>query len=271
MKSNTQIGQGPSFTNRSPESLVALLFLLCATGCGGGNGNQSDDAVGARDAGTGPATCGPVLWLKFHEDSGTVAHDSSGNGNQGLLDGAGWGAGQCGGAVDLSGSEDDVEVASAPGLDLGAEYTISLWLWLDDWDPGNDGSGGAIVTKHRAFDDGNGWGLWIRSRSPVLAFFSTGVSNYPNGTTLIQKGRWYHVASTGSRVRNQVTLFVNGNPEATTEFWDVVPNAHPVVIGREDGLPGRQIDGRIEDLRIYARALSPTEIANLAGSPCSIN
>lgn len=58
----------------------------------------------------------PVGYWKFDEGSGSIAHDSSGNGQDGTVYGAGWTEGISDKALQFDGVDDYVEVPDNPSL-----------------------------------------------------------------------------------------------------------------------------------------------------------
>ena len=71
---------------------------------------------------------GLVAWWKFDETSGTVAYDSSGNGNDGnLTNGPTWTDGKIGGALSFDGHNDRVKLAHNMINGL-IDITVSFWF-----------------------------------------------------------------------------------------------------------------------------------------------
>ena len=71
---------------------------------------------------------GLVGWWKFDEGSGTVAYDSSGNGNNGnLTNGPTWTTGKVGGALSFDGENDYVDVPSIQSVN-GGGVTFAVWI-----------------------------------------------------------------------------------------------------------------------------------------------
>lgn len=79
--------------------------------------------VGVADA----ADADLVGWWAFDETSGTTAYDSSGHGNHGTLQGdPQWVAGRTGGALELDGDGDYVDIGSV-GMSVMDQRTLTGW------------------------------------------------------------------------------------------------------------------------------------------------
>ncbi|MDR4508200.1 MAG: hypothetical protein MRJ65_08190 [Candidatus Brocadiaceae bacterium] len=74
---------------------------------------------------TPTATPGPNLQAyEFNEGSGDRCHDSSGNGNNGAVNGATWSTGQNGAGLDYDGIDDSVDFTT--NLGITGELTVSV-------------------------------------------------------------------------------------------------------------------------------------------------
>ena len=70
-----------------------------------------------------------VGWWWFDEGGGTTAADSSGNKNNGaLMNGAPWGTGKFGKAVQLDGVDDYVQIPHSTTLCVSNEVTVMAWI-----------------------------------------------------------------------------------------------------------------------------------------------
>ncbi|MDH4241912.1 MAG: hypothetical protein OEW48_20310, partial [Phycisphaerae bacterium] len=73
------------------------------------------------------------LWM-LDEISGTIAYDSSGNGNNGTLIGdPQWVAGQIDGALDLDGAGDWVNCGNGASLTINSAITMAVWVKAPPW------------------------------------------------------------------------------------------------------------------------------------------
>ena len=84
-----------------------------------------------------------VGYWAFDEGLGSIAHDSSGNGLDGTLNGdPQWVAGQIGGALEFNGN-DFVEIPHSPLLSITDQITVAAWTYMS----ANASGEMAIVSK----------------------------------------------------------------------------------------------------------------------------
>jgi hypothetical protein len=84
--------------------------------------------IGIVDPNAANATL--LLHLPFDEGSGSIAHDTTGNGHDGtLINSPTWVAGHLGGAIHFSGATDYVTV---PDFPYGPEFSVSFWFKADN-------------------------------------------------------------------------------------------------------------------------------------------
>jgi hypothetical protein len=230
-------------------------------------GSSATVTIADDDVAPPPPTGDLLTHLQFDAGSGTIATDSSGNGNPGeLRNGASWAAGKSGTAASLDGVDDHVRVAASASLDaVSGQMTLAAWVYR----AANQAGWRAVATRQF----GTGW-----DDQYTLGFLDNGyrfgvhtTSGYPmlaGGTAPV--GQWVHMAGTydGSIVR----LYVNGAQVASSAAaGNVVSDGKPLLVGagQNDGTSAVQeaVAGRIDDLRLYKRALSAAEIQALAVPP----
>lgn len=87
-------------------------------------------------------------------------------------------------------------------------------------------------------------------------------------TTTASSGAWYHVAATfDTSSGHDCEVFVNGTSVATGSGSGNLPSINRIIIGatqRKSGQVINQFDGLIDDVRIFDRVLTTTEIKHLA-------
>lgn len=206
---------------------------------------------------------GLVGYWKMDEASwdGTAEEviDSSGNENHGQGIGATspptTGAGKFGNAGIFDGSEDQVKVIGCNYLKSGEnQFTLSAWIYPEGY--GND-FGPIIGTEY-----GNNLasGLTIASTDQLYFKDYPGSNSTQIGTLSLNE--WQHVTLTYNN--GTVTGYINGVKEKTFSFTKEDVDA-ATVIGRATNPWNtyRAFDGKIDEARVYNRALSPAEVRDL--------
>jgi hypothetical protein len=210
---------------------------------------------------TPPPATGLVAAYSFSEGSGTTTSDRAGKGNTGTLAGATWTtAGQAGRALSFDGVNDRVNVNDAASLDLTGGMTLEAWVYptaLSGWR--------TVVLKEMA--GGLVYALYAHDNAPWPAAYVrlSGVEVGVTGVSPLPLNAWTHLATTydGTTLR----LYVNG-VEAGSQAGG---GAIQVSTGRlrvgGNAVWGEWLAGRIDEVRIYNRALSPAEIQADMASP----
>lgn len=191
------------------------------------------------------------------DGTGSVALDSSGNGNHGTLqNGATWTSGEKAGAVLLDGQNDRVAIDPAPlAMDTWTAFTVSAWVKNDI----GTGSG---------TDDIISWWTWPGDLSWLLThhennqyYFEIGGKGWISGGAVSTE--WTHVAATytGSAMR----LYVNGSLVASANVSSgALPHsaANLLIGGQQDG--AHHFDGAIDEVLLYDYALTDEEVLALS-------
>jgi len=211
----------------------------------------------------GELPSGLVAYWSFDEGSGDVAHDYSGNGNDGMIYGADWVDAICGSALDFDGVDDYTECGNT--LLIEDDFTISSWIKFPDltaWDNRQ-----YIISKHK--EHANWSGGWILVVNPtgtiMFGHYSAGVEHITTEHSLItNEDQWYHVAITFDDNTNNYHLYLDGSEVMSlTADINILDNDFPVYIGamyNVDGLPDDFSTVIIDEVLIYDRALSYDEI-----------
>jgi hypothetical protein len=207
---------------------------------------------------------GLVGYWKMDEDdwNGTAGEviDSSGNGNNGTASGgATTNVGKFGNGGEFDGSDDYVDTGITDNIQNG-DFTVSLWM-----NPNTDGaSSGRLVNKDPT---GNGWSLsYGDPGNNRLRFFVRGMDDVSLDTgSIIDIGNWYHVIGVFDNTNNNRYLYVNGTLEAINMSDTGTPNINSAAIAIAAEAEDNTInfDGQIDEVRIYNRALSESEVKDL--------
>ena len=211
---------------------------------------------------------GIVAGYAFDDGSGTSAADASGHGITGTLtNGPAWAAGRYGGAISLDGNDDYVDLGNPTALRLTGSMTVSAWINSSSF-PADDAS---VVSKRGSIGfqldttlDGGPRTVGFKLTS------STGADMIRYGATALQTNTWYHVAGVYDAAAGTMTVYLNGQVDAGAQVGTITSTQQDspenVRIGRRAN-GGYLFNGRVDDVRIYDRALSATEIqADMAHS-----
>jgi hypothetical protein len=233
-----------------PVYLLALGYFLLAVG---------GTAVAAQTPDNKALDSDPQLagWWKFDETTGTTAADSSKRKHTGNLEGeftfdANSVDGRIGKALKLNGRDDLVRITGYKGVTGTGPRTITIWIKTEV-------PNGEIVSWGRN-DFGQMWILrFIRKHAGVTP---NGGYYYMSGD--IHDGEWHHVAvvvreAELPNLHDDVTLYLDGEIAEIDRIG--LLDLWPIETGSEQDVTiGKRFKGALDDLRIYARALSDEEI-----------
>ena len=231
--------------------------------------NASDDAAGMGDDGAtacAAPTSGLLVNYGFDETSGTAASDGSGNGSVGTLSGTGgpnWAPGRTGNALSFDGVDNQVSAAPNVSMDDLSAMTVCASIFPRSF--GASGLG-TIVDKSSNGLVG-GWNFYVENF--FVIGFETNYGQFAGGGS-IALGNWYHACASwdGSTGLTGISLYVDGVsvPQVDTgmEHGGFHSDASRVLnVGLTNG-GAREFDGLIENVRLYNRVLTPTEILSVA-------
>jgi YD repeat-containing protein len=279
--SDSQVEYGPTVAYGSSAPLAAALVTSHSQTLSGLAPNTLYHyRVKSRDAAGNLATSADVTFLTlptittglvgywaFDAGSGTTAVDSSGNGNTGtLVNGPTWSAGRLNQGLSFDGLSAYVNVPHTTALNA---YPLTVAVWIKT----NTTTGvRGIVNKYVAGST-NGYQVFLNNGT-LCAWYLRDATNFVyDGTacTLSIPGyadnQWHQVVFVVDGAGGR--LYVDGLQKATLGWTGTTgaPNTtQPVHIGDYAGAPGGLFSGLIDDVRIYNRALSSTEISNFYGS-----
>jgi hypothetical protein len=187
------------------------------------------------------------LW---HMDagSGNTAVDTSGNGNNGTLNGR----------VGLSfdGVDDYVKVPSSASLNITNAITIEAWI-----NPTEISNNKSLFGKENY---GFGWDILLASNNS-LNFRSSGltpIDNYMNPALDLTKWNHFVLTYDSSGGANNLKVYHNGIQTSVLTVTGTFPNNLGInlLIGKANTMDGVPFKGVIDDVRIYNRTLSAAEV-----------
>ncbi len=181
--------------------------------------------------------------------------DFAGEDQNGTNNGATFAVGKVGQSFNFNGSS-NVEVTNAAQLNP-SQLTIETWVYK------TVGGDADLVGKDGEISQRQYWlGAASNARfRPHLSTTNNGLVFF-DGATAYNLNEWYHVAMTydGANLRLYVNGVLDGSTAAT---GSIISTTQPLRIG--GGAPSGQLqnylNGRLDEVSLYDRALSPNEIA----------
>jgi len=212
-----------------------------------------------------PVVNRPVAAYSFNAGSGTMVTDSSGNGNMGTISsGPVWSAqGKFGSALTFSGSG-NVSVPHAPTINLTSSFTLSAWV-----KPTALSGYQTILIKETT----GGCSYWLQTNgNQVSSGFNngSGCAEHLTSTANLPLNAWSYLTAVFDDAANTYKIYVNGNlVSSQTETGTIQPNTQSLVFGQSgcSSCGYERWRGLIDEVRIYNRALSPSEIQADMGTP----
>ncbi len=251
------VGSKISLAAPTPQSLDNAWFAFSSWSDGGALTHEivapATPATYTATFKAEPKPPGLVLGFGFEETSGPTANDASAAKNSGTISGAtSTASGKFGRALSFDGTNDKVDVPDAASLDLTSGMTLEAWV-----KPTTNASWRTVILKERGANDLL-YALYASNGSKPRTENFNGVENTAAGTTALPLNAWSHLAATydGANLR----FYVNGALITTKATSGAMPNtANPLRIGG-NAIWGEYFSGLIDEVRIYNRALSASEI-----------
>ena len=230
-----------------------------------------------------PVLEAPALWLPLDEAAGTTLHHADtrplGEVNTGPSDLSPWVAGRHAGALRFDGA---ARLATVPALGYAppsgtAPRTLAAWVrpaaaqpqlaaWLSY---GSTAAGRRLSLR---IDTSSGSG---RFRAEIQGGSLT-------GSTALPADQWRHLAlvlpdtnGDGIITLSEARLYLDGQPEPASLAGSIdtvdTGDSFPLTLGGSLHAAGYGFAGDLDDVRLYARALSAAEIAALAARPAALD
>ncbi|MGB7329407.1 MAG: LamG-like jellyroll fold domain-containing protein, partial [Rubripirellula sp.] len=172
------------------------------------------------------------------------------NGNAAIVNDA-----ERGDVLSLDGTGDFVEITGLLGSP--ADVTLSAWINADSVDT----FGASVISM------GTSPALYLDTDGTLIGYYeSGGTNNVVQSTESLIGTGWRHVA-VSIDAANAMTIYIDGQAVQTAMPVGAIDydNSPDTYIGRAgDGGGGFDFDGKIDEARIYSRALTADEIAALA-------
>ena len=197
-----------------------------------------------------------VSYWTFDEGEGSTAYDSAGD-NHGAISGTQWTEGLIMGALNFDHVDDYVEIG--PGVLPVGEKSFFAWIKMPPVGQGSTDKynhiiyfgGSSTEALFFYFDDGVRLRFWNNASGGPDAHY----------TVALDDDQWHHVGFTYDNNTSMLHLYFDGTEVATSVGDDHSPLTIVEGIGGYRGnILNRAWTGKIDEVRIYNRALSIEEI-----------
>ena len=220
-----------------------------------------------------PIVPGGSLGLVAYYPFNGNARDESGNGNDGLPVGALPATdrfGKTNSCYAFNGGSDYLVIPDAPSLDMSGAITVSAWFYLNSLphDPPNvyGISAYGIAVKGADAEGPMDWALVVANDRLRAHLSAGGQWVYGDSKTAVAPQSWQHVLMTYDGAK--MTCYLNGELTGQVIVSGNLQVSHePVRLGAYAPVHGTAskcfLDGRVDDVRLFNRALSREEASAL--------
>lgn len=243
---------------RPCTTLLVAALSWQVIGCSEGSLDAVDLPPGAFDDGL-------VAHWALDDGYGQVAKDSSGNKYDGQLSGGTWIAdGRFGGGLRLAAGDSLTVSGFAPAT---PNWSVSVWIRLSDAQLAADSGPFSEILSNEVMGSA-GWQINIDKRLAqprfVFSYWAPPLTDYV-GTecSCVDTGAWIHLAAVVDVNANLLTLYRDGLvADQMTRPSDILPGDPTLYFGSWN-MPGRLLNGDLDDIAIWSRALTAEDIAAL--------
>lgn len=274
------VTDGMKLTPAHPNFLQARDAIIQAdlVDTGGANRNELWAAFAKRGMGLSAISASSTTTSHIHEafdipPSGLIAYypfsgtpnDASGYGHNGTNSGAILTTDRFGGtnlAYHFNGTSSVISVAPSPSFELTTNITIAAWVRR-----ASSGRNDPILCKDKNQPGGTSNFTFRFDPNDRLAFWFW-VSGWYGGesASILTDPNWHQVAVTYDG--QQISFYIDGRGAGTVaETTPMLPQNEPLQIGQDQsvGPPFASFSGDLDEVALFNRALSPSEVQALYG------
>jgi len=169
-------------------------------------------------------------------------------------------------SLSFDGVNDHVNVGDSQNLQITGSKTVSMWLRPDSVDGTRRNPWYKSYGGEGAITEETEGGNWLSYYYGTAGGDSNPYQGFGTNRQIddIDTGKWYHVTLVRDLDNMQLQWWINGGLDRSTgaDYDEASPSDNEMLIG--DGYTNSYL-GNIDDVRIYDRALSQSEIGSLYG------
>jgi len=207
------------------------------------------------DANDGIIFANTKLLMHFDENTGSVAEDETGYGNDGtLINGPVWTSGKSNSALEFDGVNDYVNCGNDNSLKFGENASVTLSFWMKPAEALDSSS-----SRKDIVGKANDYWMFYGASAGKLTWYA-GTGKYVGYTTDFSADTWHYVVG----VRNSSNygwLYVDGELKAEGDLSGATYyHSYNFWIGNCAGVYSKYFNGSIDEVAIYSKALTADEI-----------
>jgi hypothetical protein len=199
-----------------------------------------------------------VAYWTFDEGTGTIAYDSAGDNDGTFIGDPCWTSGQVDGALEFDGVDDYISCGTGPAMTGMGPFSVSAWFKT------GIAKGHAIVVQRGQGSANNGmYAVSIREDGRAQFFVYNGGDGFMCRSSMtVYDGLWHHIVAVRS-TSTDGEIYLDGSLVANDSGPARSLNSLPVWIGGPGFTGPFRFDGKIDDVRLYNRALSAEEVERI--------
>jgi len=172
---------------------------------------------------------------------------------------ADWVAGRSGTGLEFDGVDDYAPVAASPSLNLNGSVSLSAWIKAS---VGSSSNYRMIISKEESASV-DPYRMYLQTGSSVLVFGS--ICGGAMGTSALNDGLWHHVVGTRDDSAKVASIYIDGVLHAQSAYSSSCSNPQaasgtPTWVGKAIYGNRFPFNGSIDEVAVYDRALSPSEV-----------
>jgi len=221
--------------------------------------NRIYNTINARFAVALPRTVTDSLVLNLdagdttsYPRTGTTWYDRSGKGNNGTLTNGPIYLFEKGGVIDFDGTDDYVSVGDSGDFDFTSAMTIELWTYVTSFD-----AGGSMFICQQSGASYGGFEFWSQTSGTIAFNKNASVNLVATGTGKFTLNTWKHLVCTADGTTARI--YVDGELVASNSAG-LPDNVNGNLRIGDWPLSGYRVNGQLPLIKMYNRALSPSEV-----------
>lgn len=192
--------------------------------------------------------------------TGATLYDKSGQNNNGTVTGTTTSTGRIGQSRTFNGTSDTIIAADNASLRFGVgSFTLSAWIKTSNTNDRN------IIDKYAATGGGGQYSMQISSNKLRCWTWNAAYGPVQSSNTTITDNKWHHVLCSVSSDGTTVTVYVDGAADGSNTATAKNSDSDSTFKIGSNSTP-TYFTGSLDDVRIYNRALSAAEVAQLYSS-----